>query len=603
MLKSIAPLMLLATGMLASQTTSLAHDGPDNHFHVLPHDNMRIWTVLDSGSTISGTFVSVREGKAHIRREDGWVRHVKIDRLIAADRLWIESRQLEIVAMNTLPEYVLTGQGGKSASPADDAPAIADSFAPFGKVAKVRWDEDYFYIESNGMPDHKMMVGITAWQQQVPLPQNYTGENAWRIPLHPVPAKNPMSAKDHFFRGAIALAVNGIPIFNPIKNDGKTDTLLAGELDEFGGHCGRADDYHYHIPPVHLEKIVGKGKPLAWALDGYPIYGFQEKGDTDYSPLDKWNGHKDKDGNYHYHATKTYPYLNGGFFGEVVERAGQVDPQPRAEPLRPALRPMRDAKITDFITTKPGSYQLTYNVRGKTGTVSYTLASNGSVAFQFVSPDGSTSKEEYSPNRRGGGNGRRPGPPNNSPPPQGDDRPPLDEKGKKKSEAAKTALNSDATSSKSEPEFDVTSSSLDSKGMLSVACTCDGDRQSPAVAWDNLPQGTKYVAVSLWHTAPDQEKSYWVVYNIPAAVSELKQNSSGAGTLGLNDRRRATYDPMCSKGPGVKKYHITVFALSQEVKLTASKASRTDLLEAVKGITLGETTLHFKYERKSANVE
>ena len=60
---------------------------------------------------------------------------------------------------------------------------------------------------------------------------------------------------------------------------------------------------------------------------------------------------------------------------------------------------------------------------------------------------------------------------------------------------------------------------------------------------------------------------------------------------------------MCSKGPGVKKYHITVFALSQEVKLTASKASRTDLLEAVKGITLGETTLHFKYERKSANVE
>ena len=37
-----------------------------------------------------------------------------------------------------------------------------------------------------------------------------------------------MSAKHHFFRGAIALAVNGVPIFNPIKNDGKTDTLLAG---------------------------------------------------------------------------------------------------------------------------------------------------------------------------------------------------------------------------------------------------------------------------------------------------------------------------------------------------------------------------------------
>ena len=40
---------------------------------------------------------------------------------------------------------------------------------------------------------------------------------------------------------------------------------------------------------------------------------------------------------YHYHATKTYPYLNGGFHGEVTERGGQVDPQPHAEPVREAL--------------------------------------------------------------------------------------------------------------------------------------------------------------------------------------------------------------------------------------------------------------------------
>jgi phosphatidylethanolamine-binding protein (PEBP) family uncharacterized protein len=134
--------------------------------------------------------------------------------------------------------------------------------------------------------------------------------------------------------------------------------------------------------------------------------------------------------------------------------------------------------------------------------------------------------------------------------------------------------------------------------MLSVDCTCDGDRESPAVAWKNLPKGTKSIAISLWHTAPDQEKSYWLVYNIPADVSELKQQSKDVGTLGINDRRRAEYDPMCSKGPGVKTYHITVFALSQDVKLPSNKSSRTDLLEAVKGITLGQSTLDFHYERK-----
>ena len=75
-----------------------------------------------------------------------------------------------------------------------------------------------------------------------------------------------MSTKNISFAGRfVALAVNGVPIFNPIKNNGKTDTLLAGELDRWGGHCGRADDYHYHIAPVHLEKIVGAGNPVAVA--------------------------------------------------------------------------------------------------------------------------------------------------------------------------------------------------------------------------------------------------------------------------------------------------------------------------------------------------
>ena len=197
-----------------------------------------------------------------------------------------------------------------------------------------------------------MMVGITAWQQQVPLPQPYFGDNAWRIPLEPVVAKNPMSAKSHFFRGAIALAANGVPIFNPIKNDGRTDTLLAGELDEFGGHCGRGDDYHYHIAPTHLQEIVGKDKPIAYALDGYPIYGYNEPDGSQVRGLDEFNGHSTPGLGYHYHATKMYPYIHGGFHGEVKEVDGQVDPQPRAGGVREALPPLRGAKITGFESKK-----------------------------------------------------------------------------------------------------------------------------------------------------------------------------------------------------------------------------------------------------------
>lgn len=286
-------------------------------------------------------------------------------------------------------------------------PLTASYFDAFAGKVEVQSDNAFLYVESDGMPNHPMMIGITAWQQQVPLPQSYKGNNAWKIPLSPVPAKNPMSAKDHFFRGAIALAVNGVPIFNPIKNDGRTDTLKAGELDQWGGHCGRGDDYHYHIAPVHLEKLVGKGNPIGVALDGYPIYGYNDPNGRPPTDLDWLNGHKGPDGEYHYHATKTYPYVNGGFFGEVIERAGQVDPQPRSDGLRPALRPLRGAKIVGFENPTPGNYVVRYVVDRQNRSIQYSVAENGTATFRFISPQG-TRTETYRPRPPAGGGGRNP---------------------------------------------------------------------------------------------------------------------------------------------------------------------------------------------------
>lgn len=288
-------------------------------------------------------------------------------------------------------------------------PAPAAVFAPFAPNVSTRWDDRFFYVESDAMPDHRMMVGITAWQQQVPIPQNYSGDNAWRFPLRPVEAANPLSAKSNFFRGAIALAANGVPIFNPIKNDGRTDTFLAGELDEFGGHAGRADDYHYHTAPVHLQEAVGAGKPVAYALDGYAIYGYTEPDGTPAGELDSFNGHKTPALGYHYHATKTYPYVNGGFHGEVVERDGQVDPQPRAQGIREALPPLRGARITGFTSSKTNHYSLQYQVGGETHHVNYVLNPDKTAVFNFVDGDGQVRTENYSRQQPDAGNRPREG--------------------------------------------------------------------------------------------------------------------------------------------------------------------------------------------------
>ncbi len=285
---------------------------------------------------------------------------------------------------------------------------MASSFALFSPKVKTHADESFLYVEGDGMPLHNMMVGITAWQQQVPMPQAYTGNNAWRIPLHPVVSKHPVSIQGRFLRGAIALAANGIPIFNPQNNRGEVAQDI-GELDQCGGHCGRADDYHYHAAPLHLQSVLGKSLPVAYALDGYAIYGLTEPDGSAPAKLDSFNGHETALG-YHYHGSTKYPYVNGGFHGEVVEADGQVDPQPRAQPVREASAPLRGAKITGF-TSKDKSYSLKYEVSGETRYVNYVLNDNGSVKFDYVDGRGQVKSETYSPRQVGGGGDRPPGEP------------------------------------------------------------------------------------------------------------------------------------------------------------------------------------------------
>ena len=284
---------------------------------------------------------------------------------------------------------------------AANAPQTAKAFLPFTKL-DLRADGEFLYVGSNGLPDHNMMVGITAWQQQVPLPQSYFGENAWRIPLKPVPAKEPAFIKGRFLRGAIALAVNGIPIFNPQNNRGEVSYEI-GELDQWGGHCGRADDYHYHITPLHLQTQVGKGMPVAYALDGYPVYGLTEPDGTPVGKLDECHGHDDAKIGYHYHAANEYPYVFAAFHGEVVEAEEQVDPQPRAQGVREALQALRGANITGFESTGKDSYKLSYDVNGDKRSVSYTIKADGTYPFHFDNGREGTADEVYTARRQGGG--------------------------------------------------------------------------------------------------------------------------------------------------------------------------------------------------------
>ena len=268
-----------------------------------------------------------------------------------------------------------------------------DPWTLYPKTVKATRSATELIVESTGLPEHLMMIGITNWQQQFPLPQAYSGANAWRIPLKGVLSDTPISAKTGLFRGAIALAINGVPIFNALNNRGE-DAFLIGELDQWGGHCGRADDYHYHAAPLHLIAGASPATPLAVGLDGFPVYGLTEPDGSPVRALDAFNGHSDDKDGYHYHATLTYPYINGGMRGKVSVVAEQVDPQPAAKPVRPAGAPLRGASITAFSQTGAKAWRLQYKLGGATYQVDYAIEGTG-YKFTFTDPSGATRTEAY----------------------------------------------------------------------------------------------------------------------------------------------------------------------------------------------------------------
>jgi hypothetical protein len=205
---------------------------------------------------------------------------------------------------------------------------VKQSIAAYQTVnsLSVNCDSTYANFNSYGVQTaHPMMNGITQTILQVPIAQNFTGTNAWRIPLNPAPATTKTTALD----GPIGIAINGIPIFNPCKqggcdpSTGGGDTKVQGELDICNGHAGRADDYHYHAAPTCMmaDQVphYWDTHPIGWALDGYGIFGYFNPDGTVATRDNICGGntlpHSNAPSGYAYHVTDVSPYVLSCFYG------------------------------------------------------------------------------------------------------------------------------------------------------------------------------------------------------------------------------------------------------------------------------------------------
>lgn len=416
--------------------------------HTINYTNqlLRHWYIQKENKYIDGSFNKYKNGIVTIEDAQNKIVDVSFTSLSLDDQLYVKKKENAIIALNTnltpdneavksnvfimkfflisffllffgiyiytisdrkkqkflIPIFFAGGimtlfSFGKKILTTTDPNFVNSAFIPFIPNVNTSWDNTYFYVESKGIPNHTMMVGISnhGWQQQVPNPQCYVGTNHWSIPLNPVIAATPTLIDNvHFTRGAIAIAANGVPIFNYHTNTG-VDSYLDGQLDNFGGHCGRADDYHYHIAPTHLYTSgqTTTNLPCAFSFDGFAVYGNVEPDGTSMTALDSNHGHYGTNGVYHYHGTPTAPYMIGSFVGQVTEDAThQLIPQAAAHAVRNEnWTPLSGALITSCVAnTNNNGYNLSYTLNGTPGYATNFSWTGTTYTFNYVTPTGTT---------------------------------------------------------------------------------------------------------------------------------------------------------------------------------------------------------------------
>ena len=196
-------------------------------------------------------------------------------------------------------------------------------------------------MESNGIPNHDFLstlgccadeMDYTAYITMNPVNDTTGGHSSTNCPAA---AGRWECAPD---RGAVAIGVNGVPIYGPEEGPGGDAVALHFdyfnedrqpiELGWCAGHSAGTSGYHYHYDAncIYWEPETGEDMSdyslskipsdqhspiVGWAFDGYPIYGMygygadgqtirtisssyviertQDGGDQGYNGIDDWN--------------------------------------------------------------------------------------------------------------------------------------------------------------------------------------------------------------------------------------------------------------------------------------------------------------------------
>jgi Raf kinase inhibitor-like YbhB/YbcL family protein len=144
----------------------------------------------------------------------------------------------------------------------------------------------------------------------------------------------------------------------------------------------------------------------------------------------------------------------------------------------------------------------------------------------------------------------------------------------------------------------ITSPAFQNNGTIPGQYTCDGKDINPPLVMENIPQGTKSVAVIC--DDPDALGGgwvHWVIWNIDPSVKTIKENTVPTGAVeGMNDFKKHQYGGPCPPS-GTHRYFFKVYALDTILGISPN-SQKADLEKAMQGHILAKGELIGLYKRR-----
>jgi Raf kinase inhibitor-like YbhB/YbcL family protein len=152
--------------------------------------------------------------------------------------------------------------------------------------------------------------------------------------------------------------------------------------------------------------------------------------------------------------------------------------------------------------------------------------------------------------------------------------------------------------------MELTSTAFTNGAAIPAKYTCDARNVSPPLKWSGVPAGAKSLVLIVDDPdAPAGVWVHWVLYDLPASVTELAEDLPKSQFLahgarqGLNDFKHLGYGGPCPPPGKPHRYFFKLYALDSALDLKPG-LKKKDLEAAMEKHILAQGQLMGTYQRK-----